>query len=70
VTCHSVQSVEEGGYELAWDSAIARTLVVGDLRSEFGSDFSYGVDLWPVWNAVRRPTLARISHTTDGLRNA
>jgi pimeloyl-ACP methyl ester carboxylesterase len=58
VTCHSVQSVEEGGYELAWDSAIARTLVVGDRRGiEFGSDFSYGVDLWPVWNAVRCPTL-------------
>jgi pimeloyl-ACP methyl ester carboxylesterase len=53
-----VQSVEEGGYELAWDSAIARTLVVGDRRGiEFGSDFSYGVDLWPVWNAVRCPTL-------------
>ena len=24
---------------------------------EFGSDFLLGVDLWPVWNAVRCPTL-------------
>ena len=24
---------------------------------EFGNDFLLGVDLWPVWNAVRCPTL-------------
>jgi pimeloyl-ACP methyl ester carboxylesterase len=24
---------------------------------EFGSEFLLGVDLWPVWNAVRCPTL-------------
>ena len=58
VTRYSVRPLEEGGYGLAWDPAIARTIVGGDRKGiDFGSDLLFGADLWPVWNAVRCPTL-------------
>ncbi|TXF13005.1 alpha/beta fold hydrolase [Pelomicrobium methylotrophicum] len=58
VARHSARRLEDGSYVLACDPGI-----VGSLRSsatdgiEFGTDFLMGVDLWPVWEAVRCPVL-------------
>ena len=58
VAQHSVQPSENGGYELAWDPAILNALRINTRdRMAFGSEFLLGFDLWPIWNAVRCPTL-------------
>ena len=56
---HSVQPAENGGYELAWDPAIVSALRIkaGPDGVNFGNEFLLGFDLWPIWNAVRCPTL-------------
>jgi len=56
---HSVERLDDGRYALGWDPAVVRTQAgAGQQKAiEFGSDFLFGVDLWPVWNAVRCPTL-------------
>ena len=58
VAQHSVRLSEEGGYELAWDPAILGALRINTRDSiAFGNEFLLGFDLWPIWNAVRCPTL-------------
>jgi pimeloyl-ACP methyl ester carboxylesterase len=58
VTQHSVQPSEDGGYELAWDPAILNALRIKTPdRIAFGNEFLLGFDLWPIWYAVRCPTL-------------
>jgi pimeloyl-ACP methyl ester carboxylesterase len=56
---HSVERLDDGRYAPAWDPAVIRPRVAAGQPEviEFGSDFLLGVDLWPVWNAVRCPTL-------------
>ena len=65
VVRHSVQPSEDG-YELAWDPALANPARISARQDgiEFGNDLLLGVDLWPIWNAVRCPTLVlRGSHS-------
>jgi pimeloyl-ACP methyl ester carboxylesterase len=59
VARHSVEALPDGGYALAWDPEIVSSLRLGGNSQgiDFGSDFLFGVDLWPVWNAVSCPTL-------------
>ncbi|WP_333843392.1 alpha/beta fold hydrolase [Pelomicrobium sp.] len=58
VVRHSVRQLEDGSYTLAYDPAIVGVLRnQGSAAIEFGTDFLLGVDLWPVWDAVRCPTL-------------
>jgi len=58
VTQHSVQACDDGGYELALDLAILSALRIKTRdRIAFGNEFLLGFDLWPIWNAVRCPTL-------------
>ena len=46
------------GYALAYDPAIVSTMRAGGGAGvAFGADFFFGIDLWPVWDAVRCPTL-------------
>jgi pimeloyl-ACP methyl ester carboxylesterase len=56
---HSVERLDDGRYAPAWDPAVIKPRVAAGQPEviEFGSDFLLGVDLWPVWNAVRCPTL-------------
>jgi pimeloyl-ACP methyl ester carboxylesterase len=58
VTRHSVRPNDDGTYSLAYDPGIVsglRRANHGDI--EFGGDFLQGVDLWPVWDQIRCPTL-------------
>lgn len=58
VARHSAQAAPEGGYMLAYDPGIVSALRHGNHGDiEFGSDFLLGVDLWPVWDTIRCPTL-------------
>ncbi len=58
VTHHSVRQAPDGSYALAYDPAIVTALRANAHKGvEFGVDFLLGVDLWPVWEAVRCPTL-------------
>ena len=56
---HSVERLDDGRYAPARDPAVIKPRVAAGQPEviEFGSDFLLGVDLWPVWNAVRCPTL-------------
>jgi pimeloyl-ACP methyl ester carboxylesterase len=77
---HSVERLDDGRYALAWDPAVVRTWAgAGQQKGiEFGSDFLFGVDLWPVWNAVRCPTMVLrgaesellSAATTERMRNS
>jgi pimeloyl-ACP methyl ester carboxylesterase len=77
---HSVERLDDGRYALGWDPAVVRTQAgAGQQKAiEFGSDFLFGVDLWPVWNAVRCPTLVLrgaesevlSAATTERMRNS
>jgi pimeloyl-ACP methyl ester carboxylesterase len=58
VTRHSVRRNDDGTYSLAYDPGIVSALRRGNHGDiEFGGDFLQGVDLWPVWNEIRCPTL-------------
>jgi pimeloyl-ACP methyl ester carboxylesterase len=58
VTRHSARRNEDGTWSLAYDPGIITALRRGNNSGlEFGSDFLFGVDLWPVWDAVACPTL-------------
>jgi pimeloyl-ACP methyl ester carboxylesterase len=50
LTVHTVRPVEGGGYEMIYDPAIAEPF-----RKAMGGDKD--VDLWPIYDAVRCPTL-------------
>jgi pimeloyl-ACP methyl ester carboxylesterase len=50
--------VREGTYALAYDPAIVSTMRAGGGAGvAFGADFFFGIDLWPIWDAVKSPTL-------------
>ena len=56
---HGARKQEDGSYVLAYDPAIVNNMRrTGNAGVEFGKDFLLGVDLWPVWDQVRCPTLA------------
>ena len=57
VTKHS--TLRKGGvYMQAFDPAIITHMRSGGVAGvEFGSEFLYGVDLWPTYDAIRCPTL-------------
>jgi pimeloyl-ACP methyl ester carboxylesterase len=58
VTRHSVRRNDDGTYGLAYDPGIVSALRRGNHGDiEFGGDFLQGVDLWPVWDGIRCPTL-------------
>ncbi len=59
VARHSAQAAPDGGgYVLAYDPGIVSGLRHGKHGDiEFGGDFLLGIDLWPVWEAIRCPTL-------------
>jgi len=55
---HGSRRGENGTYTLACDPAIVNTLRRGrNAGVEFGNDFLFGIDLWPVWDAMECPTL-------------
>lgn len=55
---HSALRKKDGSYVLAYDPGIMSNLRTGSTAGiQFGSDFFSGVDLWPMWDAVRCPTL-------------
>jgi pimeloyl-ACP methyl ester carboxylesterase len=68
VARYGSRRLEDGRYALAYDPGI-----VGALRDnkntgiEFGNDFMFGVDLWPVWDAVKCPTLVLRGAESDFL---
>ena len=37
----------------------------GNAGIEFGNDFLFGIDLWPVWDAVKCPTLVLRGQESD-----
>jgi pimeloyl-ACP methyl ester carboxylesterase len=58
VAQHSSRRLEDGTYALAFDPGIISAMRHGaNAEVQFGNDFLFGVDLWPVWNAVQCPTL-------------
>ena len=58
VTRHSARRNEDGTWSLAYDPGIVSALRRGNNSGlEFGGDFLLGVDLWPVWETIRCPTL-------------
>jgi pimeloyl-ACP methyl ester carboxylesterase len=55
---HSALRKKDGSYVLAYDPGIMSNLRTGSTAGiQFGRDFFSGVDLWPMWDAVRCPTL-------------
>ena len=55
---HGSRRGENGTYTLACDPAIVSSLRRGgNAGVEFGNDFLFGVNLWPVWDTVECPTL-------------
>lgn len=65
---HSSRRLEDGSYALAHDPSIGSTLrTTIDPAIPFGSDFLMGVDLWPVWDAVKCPTLVLRGEESDVL---
>jgi len=63
--------LEDGRYGLAYDPGIISAL--RDSRHtgiEFGNDFMFGVDLWPIWDAVKCPTLVLRGTESDFLLNS
>ncbi len=58
VARHSARRLDDGRYALAFDPDIVGAMRHSANRDvEFGNDFLFGVDLWPVWDAIRCPTL-------------
>ncbi len=71
VTRHSAGRNEDGTWSLAYDPGIISALRRGNNGGvEFGSDFLLGVDLWPVWETVRCPTLVLRGAESDLLLEA
>ena len=63
---HGSQLGEDGRYRLAYDPAIVSAMRrAGNAGVEFGSDFLFGIDLWPVWDAVKCPTLVLRGKESD-----
>ncbi|MBI4725425.1 MAG: alpha/beta hydrolase, partial [Rhodomicrobium sp.] len=70
VAQHSAIRKNDGSFILAFDPAIITHMRSGQVaRVEFGSEFLFGVDLWPTYDAVRCPTLVlRGAHSNLLLR--
>ena len=65
---HSALRKKDGSYVLAYDPGIMSNLRTGSTTGiQFGSDFFSGVDLWPMWDAVRCPTLVLRGGESDFL---
>ena len=66
LAAYGAQRREDGGYDLAYDPAIVSTMRrAGNAGVEFGNDFLFGIDLWPVWDAVKCPTLVLRGKESD-----
>ena len=61
MTVHSARQLEDGRYTLAYDPGIAENFRSLDLKD---------IDLWPVWDAVRCPTLVLRGEFSDVLDHA
>jgi pimeloyl-ACP methyl ester carboxylesterase len=58
VAKHSAQPDGDGTLVLAYDPAIITHMRSGSVAGiQFGNEFFFGVDLWPMWDAIRCPTL-------------
>ncbi|MGO9172533.1 MAG: alpha/beta fold hydrolase [Rhodomicrobium sp.] len=58
VARHGSMRKANGGYILAFDPAIITHMRGGTVAGvDFGSEFLFGVDLWPTYDAIRCPTL-------------
>ena len=58
VAVNSSRQLDDGTYALAFDPGILSAMRHSANQDvQFGSDFLFGVDLWPVWSAVQCPTL-------------
>jgi pimeloyl-ACP methyl ester carboxylesterase len=63
---HGSRRGENGTYTLACDPAIVNTLRRGrNAGVEFGNNFLFGIDLWPVWDEVVCPTLVLRGSESD-----
>ena len=63
---HGSRQLDDGAYTLAYDPAIVSTMRRGgNAGVEFGRDFLLGIDLWPVWDGVRCPTLVLRGANSD-----
>jgi pimeloyl-ACP methyl ester carboxylesterase len=63
---HGSRRLKDGVYVLAYDPAIVSTLRSGGGAGvAFGADFFFGIDLWPVWDAVKSPTLVLRGKESD-----
>lgn len=63
---HSSRQLDDGSYMLAYDPGIMR---VHHARNNvgFGSDFLGSLDLWPIWDRIRCPTLVLRGAESDVL---
>jgi pimeloyl-ACP methyl ester carboxylesterase len=65
---HSSCQLDEGGYALCYDPGIGSALrTARDPAIPFGGDFLLGVDLWPMWDAVKCPVLVLRGGQSDVL---
>jgi pimeloyl-ACP methyl ester carboxylesterase len=63
---HGSRRIEKGGYALAHDPAIVSSMRAGGGAGvAFGADFFFGIDLWPIWDAVKSPTLVLRGKESD-----
>jgi pimeloyl-ACP methyl ester carboxylesterase len=63
---HGSRRREDGAYMLACDPAIVSAMRRGgNTGIEFGNDYLFGIDLWPVWDGVRCPTLVLRGANSD-----
>lgn len=68
---YSARRLEEGGYTLAYDPGIVSALrTSSNAEIAFGNDFMFGVDLWPIWDAVKCPTLVLRGSKSDLLQES
>ena len=71
VTRHSARKNDDGTWSLAYDPGIISALRRGNNSGlEFGGDFLLGVDLWPVWETIKCPTLVLRGTESDLLLEA
>lgn len=67
VARHSAVQLEDGAYVLAYDPGIMNSMNHARKGIEFGHNFLSGVDLWPVWERVKCPTLVLRGSVSDVL---
>jgi len=63
---HGSRHLDKIGYVLAYDPAIVSTMRAGGGAGvAFGADFFFGIDLWPIWDAMTCPTLVLRGKESD-----